>query len=108
MKLEIELRQHRGIVQTHLGDYEVDLPQYMVLAHNRDEGTTMHVGYLGHDPAAVFNGSLLLGELPEALQKEIVAGVSAAAGRDVTARIPPPEVVFSMPMEVEDDDADAE
>lgn len=109
MNLEIELRQHRGIVQTHLGDYEVDLPQYMVLAHNREAGTTMHVGYLGHQPNAPFNGSLLLGELPAALQDEIVAEVSKQAGRNVKAFIPPPEVVFSGNLEAEvNDDVDVE
>jgi hypothetical protein len=102
-KIDIEFRQHKGIVQTPMGDYEVTHPQVYVLAINRDNDAILHVGYLGTHDGAPFNSTLQLAALPQGLQDEIVAKVKEKAGRDMKVCITPAETLVE---DADDDDYD--
>lgn len=89
MNLDIELRDHVGVVSTTLGDFTVKHPQWMVLAVNRDNEQITHIGYLGTHDGAPFNGTLQLGAMPVALQEEIIAAVEKKVGRPLRSVVPP-------------------
>lgn len=105
MNLEIELRDHVGVVSTTLGDFTVTHPQWLVMALNRDNEQIMHVGYLGTHDGAPFNGTLQLGAMPVALQEEIIAAVEKKVGRSLRSMVPPD---YSTQEDVDGDDEETE
>lgn len=76
--LTVELRPHKGMMQTELGPVEVTHPQYLVIV-TREE-ITRHVGYVGTQPNAPFNGLDAFTSLPQVLKDEIVAEVNKQLG----------------------------
>lgn len=90
MKLDVDIREHKGVIQTLVGDYEVVHPHWRVFVSNLDgDGSKpVFVGYLGKNAGDFFNGSLELGEMPVELQDEIVKAIEDKSGRKIRARIP--------------------
>ena len=105
MNLDIELREHKGIVTTAFGEFEVTHPQWMVMALNRENEQIMHVGYLGTHDGAPFNGTLQLGAMPVSLQEEIIAAVEKKVGRALRSVVPPNYAALDADVE---EDADLE
>lgn len=78
MQISVELKPHVGITMTPLGPVTVPLDQYFVIAKT-DMGS-IHAGYVGTKPNAIFSGMEAFTRLPENLKTEIVRQVNEKLG----------------------------
>lgn len=78
--VKVELRPHKGVMNSPLGPIEVEHNQYIIMANG------LQVGYIGKDAGSPLNFIL---NLPESLTKEIKNAVFTELGWISPVCIPP-------------------
>ena len=78
--VKVELRPHKGVMNSPLGPIEVEHNQYVIMANG------LQVGYIGKDPGSPLNFIL---NLPESITKAIKNEVFAQLGWISPVSIPP-------------------
>jgi len=90
MQLTVELRQHIGTAQTELGPVEVEHNQFIVMASTPFSKHPIHVGYVGKQKGAPFNGLHSFRKLPQELKSAVQRELAKQKSEDTVRMFEPP------------------